>query len=180
MYPTYEQLVGVSNLMWTFFKAGKLASGSVSSAKQLAMLILALRAHPTTKEMIEKQMAYWKVADVAVSKTLDFLRLWATFHFSRLLMTIDRIQRDVLGRAKVRSGNFEGFAAAVENLFLDSTLMALEEYGLPLEIARKLEAALQPDGDLDAVLERLKAIDVDEYDLTPFERRMILAVQDDL
>jgi rhodanese-related sulfurtransferase len=177
-FPTYDQLVAVCSVMWTFFKASKLAAGSVANAKQLAVLIFALRDRPTTKEMIAKQMLYWKDADKSVSTTLDFLRLWATFHFSRLLMAIDRIQKDVLGRAKLRAGNFEPFAAAVESLFMDSTLVALEEYGLPIEIARKLEDALQPDGDLDGVLGRLKAIDVDGYELTSFEVRMIVAVQD--
>lgn len=111
---------------------------------------------------------------------LDFLRLWATFHFPRLLRAIDKIQRDVLARAGARTGSFDAFAGAVESLFLDPTLLALEEYGLPLEISRKLENDLDPNGNLDAVLTRLKAIDPERSDLSPFERRMLIAVQEDL
>jgi len=180
LYPSWEQLKGVCDLMWRFFNGAKLASSSVSKPNQLAFLVSDLKRHPSTKEMIESQMEYWKDIEKAVPRTLDFLRLWATFHFPRLLLAIDRIQRDVLGRAKMRAGNFEAYAAAAESLFLDSTLLALEEYGLPLEIAKKLVGYLQPDGDLDAVLARLKAIPVEKLPLTNFERRMIAAVQSDL
>jgi hypothetical protein len=97
--------------------------------------------------MIASQMEYWQDAEKAVPRTLDFLRLWATFHFPRLLRAIDKIQRDVLGRAKARTGNFEAYAAAAESLFMDSTMLALEEYGLPLdhtEIGRPHRTGWQP------------------------------------
>jgi hypothetical protein len=180
LYPTFEQLWAVCGLMWTFFNGGKLASGSVTNAKQLAVLILQLRSGPTTKELIAKQMEFWNDVEKSVTRTLDFLRLWATFHFPRLLVAIDRIQKDVLGRAGFPTGNFEAYAAAAENLFLDSTLLALEEYGLPLEISRRLEYELAPNGDLDEVLERLKGLNAADCDLTAFEQRMVAAVQSDL
>jgi hypothetical protein len=180
LFPTWDQLLGVCELMWKFFNGNKLASNSVSKPKQLAFLINDLKGHPTTKDMILSQMEYWRDIEKSVTRTLDFLRLWATFHFPRLLMAIDRIQKDVLGRANVRTGNFEAYAAAAESLFMDPTMLALEEYGLPLEIARKIESVLKPDGDLDAVLARLKNLSLEETELTQFERRMIAAVQSDL
>ena len=37
----------------------------------------------------------------------------------------------------------------------------------PLELARKLEGYLQPDGDLDEVLARLKALPLETMKLSP-------------
>ena len=74
-------------------------------------------------------------------------------------------------------GNYALFAARIEGLMMPIPLAALDEYGIPLQTARKLEQYLQPDGDLDAVLVRLKQLRVDRIDLHPFERELISDAQ---
>jgi hypothetical protein len=146
-------------------------------------MIRQLYDRPRTRDLI-LIMARRATTDVDqfVMRTMDFLRLWANFHFPRLLRAIDRIQRDVFARlASARTpGNYEYFAAQLENYFFDPALVALDEYGIPLEIARQIEFDLQPDGDLDAVLDRLRRLDVSTLRLTAFERTMVRHTQDSL
>jgi len=53
-------------------------------------------------------------------------------------------------------------------------LVALDEYGVPLEIARNLQAQLQRDGNLDATLAALRSLDISQLALQPFEKEMLL------
>jgi hypothetical protein len=129
------------------------------------------------KQLIYNQIRYCEDADEAVQMTLDFVRLWAMFNFPRLLRALDGIQRDVFERVGLLPGNYEFYANAVENLFLDKAIVALDEYGVPLELARKLESRLQPNNDLDSALKALKRLNVDLTDLSPFEKELIRDAQ---
>jgi hypothetical protein len=179
-YPTTLQLQAMCNIFWTFFDGARLARGSVRSARQLAFLVGRLRSKPTAKEMIRSQAAYEGNIDLAVQQVLDFLRLWAGFHFPQLLRVVGRIQQEVLGRRNLRVGDYGFFASQVESLFLDPTMLALEEYGLPLELVRKLERQLIPRGDLDAVLQRLLTIKTEALNLSAFELRLLSDTQQTL
>jgi hypothetical protein len=172
-FPTSAQVLFVCNLIWRHFGGSKLGAGSAKSAKQLAFLIDRLRSAPSTAEIVAAQLSYRDDPDEAVQGTLDFQRLWAMFHFPRLLRAIDRIQRDVFRRLRLPVGNFEVFASQVESLFLDPAIVALDEYGVPIEIARKLEAELDPAGSLDVALARLASLDLKALDLHSFERELL-------
>lgn len=175
--PNWDQLLTVCELIWSHFGGSKLGSRSVSNSRQLATLINILRSKPRISELIQTQIAYSDGPDDSVRKTLDFLRLWANFHFPRLLKMTHRIQRHLFSQVGLPPGDYDEFALNVENYFLDPTLVALDEYGVPLELARKLEGYLQPDGDLDEVLARLKALPLETMKLTPFEREILLDAQ---
>lgn len=172
-YPTSAQVLFVCDLIWRHFGGSKLGSGSAKSVRQLAFLIDRLRSAPSTSEVVSSQLSYRDDPDEAVQGTLDFQRLWAMFHFPRLLRAIDRIQRDVFRRLRLPVGNFEVFASQVECLFLDPATVALDEYGVPIEIARKLKAELGADGDLDVALARLGSLDLQALDLHDFERELL-------
>jgi hypothetical protein len=179
-YPTSSQQKTMCEIMWRFFDGRRLASGSVLSPKQLAFLIERLRAGSGARDLIASGIDYDNDVDLTIQKVLDFLRLWAGFHFPRLLRVVNRIQAEVLTRSGRRAGDYEFFANQVENLFLDHTMLALEEYGIPLEVARKLARQLRPEGDLDEVLERLRELDPSGLALTDFEKRLVLDAQDSL
>jgi len=148
-----------------------------TSAKQLRFKIDQLRSVPAIRDLIHSQVEYWKDADKAVQRVLDFLRLWATFHFPKLPCALDLIQRDVLSRLGKPTGNYEVFAFQVKNLFLDLSITAMNEYGIPLELARKLENWLATDGDLDLAQENLSAISLDTLKLSDFEKLLISEAQ---
>lgn len=170
--PNRAQLLSICNIMWTFFDGRRLGAGSALSVAQLAAKIRQLTFRPATRELIERTLPYaGDNPDRAVQSVLDFSRLWATFHFPRLLRVIDRIQREIMGRLGKRTGNYEYFASALESLFMDRAVFALDEYGIPLELARRLEDALEPKGDLDVALRKLQSLKIET--LHPFEQALV-------
>jgi hypothetical protein len=179
-YPNSEQLRALCDVIWRYFNGRTLARGSVTSSQQLAYMINRLRSTPSTRELILDQLAYWGDVDKAVQRVLDFLRLWANFHFPRLLRAINNIQIDVSRRLGFKPGDFEPFAAAVQNYFLDAAIVALDEYGIPIEVARKLGSVLTPSGNLDEVLTRLKDLRLERLKLSDFEKEFVAAAQEAL
>ncbi|MBS1956610.1 MAG: DEAD/DEAH box helicase [Cyanobacteria bacterium SZAS-4] len=186
--PTYEQLEFVSAVIWDSFKGASLAGRSVRSAKQLAYMINQLRSKPSAHLLIESRLSDPDPSepddphtiDRAVTDVLDFIRMWAMYHFPRLLRAVDRIQQDVFARFNLRTGDYSSFATKVENLFVDSSLIALDEYGVPLELARKLETRLSTNGDLDATLVILKSLNLAKLNLTRFEFELLKDAQEHL
>jgi RAD3-like DEAD/DEAH box helicase/helicase-like protein len=180
-FPTTKQLQAVTLLIWKHFGGARLGSGSARSAKQLAYLINRLRGRPPVRAIIQEQYSYLEDWDAAVQQTLDFLRLWASFHYPRLLRAVSRVQRDVLGRAGLRHGDYDFFASQVENLFLDPVLVALDEYGIPLELARKIPSHVLTEGNLDDSLARLRTLNLDAIaGLDSFEIHLLKEVQENL
>ena len=175
--PSALQVQQLCELLWRHFDGHRLGGGSVRTAPQLAFLINSLRSTPTARAMIASQVAYWRDPDIAVQSVLDFLRLWANFNFPRLLRCLDRIQKDLFRRAGMPPGDYEYFANKVENYFLDPGIVALDEYGIPLEVARKLHRNLVSDGNLDGTLEKLRQLDVEKTSLSAFEKALVLDAQ---
>lgn len=112
-----------------------------------------------------------------IEVVLRFVRRVVCYQFSQDLMVIDRIQRDVALRLGVEPGSYGLYAEHAENLFMPASLTALEEYGLPLQIVRKIRDALAPYEDFDGVLARLKRLDGGKLDLTEFEREWLADTQ---
>ena len=172
--PSYNDLLPVCELIWTFFGGSGLGSGSAKTAKQLAMMLLKLVGKPTIKELILNQLPYSNDdPDQAVRSVLDFQRLWATFHFPKLLRAIGKIEEAVFSKRGLPTGNYDQYAMLVEHLFLGPALLALEEYGIPLPLGRKLEAYLGRDRDLDSVLQQLRVLQLDGLPFSAFERALI-------
>jgi len=175
--PSYKQIYAICELIWDPFKCSRLGAGSARSAKQLGFRMIELHSAPTTKELVASSMKFTKNADEAVSQVLDFLRLWSNFHFPQLLRCLDRIQKDVFRRLGIPSGDYDLYAAKVESRFFDPTLVALEEYGIPLEIALKLRLYLQPLTNLDEVLGKLGSISLEKTNLSQFEKNVVRDAQ---
>jgi hypothetical protein len=58
------------------------------------------------------------------------------------------------------AGNYEYFAGQIENWFMDPAIMALDEYGIPIQVGEKIQGLLNPQGDLDVALARLRSLDI--------------------
>ncbi|PQO27616.1 helicase [Blastopirellula marina] len=171
--PSFDELRQMCELIYEEFDGRRLGGGSARSAMQLTMMIRNLRNRPATRELVEQQFQYSSSYDEAVTRVLDFLRMWATFHFPRFLRAVGNIQRDVLEREGRRSGNYDWFAGQVESLYSDPVLQSLEEYGIPFDTSRRLENRLATRGDLDASLDRLSQLDVTSLNLHDFEKELL-------
>lgn len=121
--------------------------------------------------------------DSELLNILRFLRRGLSFEAPRWLQAVDRLQRVLLPQMGIEPGDYGPYISRIEGLFLQKPLSALEEYGVPVELIKKLSPYLATVGpDLDAVLARLASLDVDDpaYGLGRFERRLVKSAQDDL
>lgn len=176
--PSWDQLQLVCKLIWEHFDGIKVAPQSVRAHIQLAAMLSRLSQRDSMREMIRAQLPYNNNdADQSVRAALDFLRLWATFHFPRLLRVLNTTAKEVFGRLGLPVGDYTAYATLVENLFLDPALIALEEYGVPLPLARKLHRVLGNERNFDKLLERVRAIDVKRLGVTGFELDVLLDAQ---
>ena len=172
--PSYLQLEAACRLIWEYLVEGRGRAGGVSSGRQLAFRIHRLGQLRHAGALIEAELGRRGMdPGRAVEAVLEFLRYWASYHFPRYLTCLERIQRSVFERRGLAHGDYGAFRSSVECQFQDPALAALEEYGVPGEVSRKLEDVLEPDGNLDAVLERLRGVDVAGLGLDGFEARLL-------
>lgn len=177
--PTYDQLVFICDAMFRYFDAKNLASRSIVSHKQLAFLINRLRGNPTIKSIVESEIENAKsrnrneTVDYFVTTHLNFVRMWANYHFPRLLMTISNVQEEAYKRLGMSHGDYSYYALAVESLFFDPALVCLEEYGIPLELSRKLQRQIAKNGNLDSTLKALREIRIAELPLSRAEKMFL-------
>jgi hypothetical protein len=178
--PSYEELQFAVNLLWEFFI--QRAKGGVFSANQLTFKIWTLRQKPDVKFRILAELEPGRYqaesADEAVERVLTFDRNWAGFEFPRLLMALWRIQAHVLEPKLGRSGNYSFFAARVEQLFRNPALVALEEYGLPLQIGEKVSRYIELSDDLDTAMAQIRNVSGIDCDLNAFEAEILKDVQE--
>ena len=174
MAPAYEQLQAVCELTWTHLVGARGRVGAVSSGRQLAFRIHRLETVRGVRALIEEERRRrGRDPNTTVEDVLDFLRVWASSRFPRYLACVDRIQSAVFARHALPAGDYSLFRSRVENLFLDPALPALEEYGLPVQVAQKIAHVLRPERGLDAVLERLRELDASRLGLGAFERWLL-------
>ncbi|MGY4228617.1 hypothetical protein ACVMIH_005978 [Bradyrhizobium sp. USDA 4503] len=84
---------------------------------------------------------------------------------------------EVADRLELSSPDYTVYAEATEHLFLPAPIAALDEYGIPNQIARKLIPYLD-QYDLDRALQDLRAVDVNQLtDFSDFERSLVTVVQ---
>lgn len=176
-YPKYSQLEELCCLIWDYF-AQKMLYG-ITSGKQLAFKINQL-SNTSIEDIILHEISQGIDPDDAVENTLNFIRQWAQFHFPRLAMVVCRIQNAVAEKLGMPKADYSFFCSQVENLFLDPALVALDEYGLPLSLAKKIESALNAGGLLDAAIKNLSDLNVDNLDLTDFEKEIIEDVKESI
>lgn len=180
--PSYEQLNVLVKLLWARLGRGGLASAYTTSPAQLTRQLMNFQVQGSTKALIDEAVVKNQVKDEheldkLIKDICQFVRSIAGYSFPVRLRALDRIQSEVFGRLGYEAGDYSAYAARVEGLFLDSPLVALDEYGIPPELAEKLRNQLKPDGDLDQVLLRLKGIDPENSGLNGFESELVSYAQ---
>jgi hypothetical protein len=182
-FPKYNQLKYVCELIWEYLISAERRHG-VFSGSQLAHKTWQLwQTRSTIRRVLDEmkpgQYAA-KSADEAVERVLQFDRNWAGFELPRCLMTTSRIQAHVLRQLGLPQGDYSSFATQAESLFRSPIVAALDEYGIPLQVAEKLQAHLRSTTDLDAALQHLKMLDLNRIRLSPFERELVADAQSSL
>jgi len=172
-YPGYTELQTAGDLIIEYLKRQRGMAAGVASGKQLAYLLTKLSfAQGDTRPLIQDAKAT-EDSDAAVENALDFMRYWASHSFPRYLMALDSIQHEILPKMGLQPGNYQFYAQQVENLFSEPPLISLEEHGIPIQLARRLTPVLEPNGDLDELLERLASVEMSELQLSAFEHELL-------
>jgi DEAD/DEAH box helicase/Helicase conserved C-terminal domain len=174
-FPTEYELRAVCELIWDNLVAARGQRNGIANGRQLAARLNRFRADADVTKLIEEELRgdYAADADDAVESVMQFIRSWADFEFPKLLRCLDAIQRVILGRAGSATGDYAFFAAHVEGLFAEPFLAALDEYGIPLEVARRLHPALGRPSSFDELLEALRALELSQTPLSEFERTLV-------
>lgn len=175
-FPRYENLKAVCELAWVHLIGGGRRAG-VGSGSQLALKISKLRQTPDIRRRILDELAPGAYAaenvDEAVERVLEFERTWASFELPRVLRAFSDIRSHVLGG----SGDYSFFAAQLENLFRPSFQVALEEFGVPLQVSDKLAQTLQGLESIDEALAAVKSLRVESLNLDQFEIELLQECQ---
>ena len=169
--PTYEELENLCIMIWDYFISGGMIGG-VASGRQLAFKVNMLRSN-TILHLIKAELPTSDSADDAVENVLDFIRQWPQYRFGRLAMAVDRIHKEIVQRIGVKPCDYSYFVGQVENLFSDPVLSALDEYGIPFPLAKRLENIFATNGDLDMALERLSDLQIAKLNISPFEKSLL-------
>ncbi|KST57978.1 hypothetical protein AO398_23695 [Methylobacterium sp. GXS13] len=183
--PDSAQFRAVCDLIYDHVDQGTvLRRHGIHAGDQLQAVLTSLMAAGDFGAFIARRVQErWRGTSVseAVEGALSFLRKYVGFTFGRQLMAVSRIQADVLARRKRGApGDYALLAARADSLFLPAGVFALDEYGIPAEIASKLMAAWGEVADVDEGLRMLAALDLERLDLQPFEREVIRHVRKSL
>lgn len=177
--PTWEQVERTCTLLWEYLVQGRPPRGA-RTASQLAFQVRRFSTVQDIRTLIETELENQAQReetpdpDSAVEDTLDFLRNWANYHFPRYLMAVSRIQEVVFRDVDLPPGDYSVYAQRVENYFLPPGIAAMDEYGIPLQVGRKLVGLLGDASELDASLSALRNLDLDKVELTPFEYELVM------
>lgn len=171
--PDTKELNAVCDLIWNYFVAQGRGRGGVFSARQLAFKIRQLSRVKDSAERVRQELRPGpfaaKTADEAVERVLEFERNWASFELPRYLMALSRIQQAVLDSLDLPYGDYSTLASQLECFFQTPVVAALDEYGIPLQVAMKLKPYLGTEVDLDQALIRIKNLQLDGLGLQEFE-----------
>ncbi len=172
--PTYDQLGAVFELAWRHFKLKP--GGGAFSAKQLTLLVHRYRMQPSYAAQLQAAIRGKSggETDEALENFLEFARQWLSFKAPRIMGAVGKIQDEVLSRNRVRPGNYKYFCGQMESLFMNPVIGALEEYGVPLQLAERVVVQLGSPSKLDDALSKLEARPITAFrGLSAFERSLV-------
>lgn len=164
--PAYNQIVSTFEVAWNVLDFQK---HDIRSAKQLALYANRLRMSNTVREYLDSFVTEKGLdAQPEIDRCFNFLR-GAEYTFPQVLRAMNDVADAVIGD----QANYRVFAAQLQNLFLPGELRALDEYGVPLPLIRRLSRHLIAD-DIDASRRLLSSPpNAIRSILSPFERDLL-------
>ncbi len=114
----------------------------------------------------------------AIESEINFLKYWPQYHFPIYLKNLQSIANEVFKKEGLEPIDYSFFATQLESLFTNHNFNILEEYGLPLQISKKLENFLKDADNLDELLQRINELNVQNLNLTVFEKEILENVKE--
>lgn len=159
-YPTKEQLKLACLLIWQSFVAPKNRIYGVSSGKQLHFRLNQFRAAGSIKNfiatIIEAEDAQTPDSiNNAIELAFDIQRHWINFQFPRYLMSLGDIANDIFRKNNLPLCDYSYFASLVECYFMSPYVIPMDEYGLPIQISKKIGDMIEISSNMDDALKQL-------------------------
>lgn len=160
-------------------------SSAVRSLAQLNFLLYRLQATASFGDFVKERIAERREIDSiddVIENTLEFLRNWAGFHIPRALRVLERIQHAVASQRGGPEANYGFYAGRVESFFEPQAAVALDEYGVPVQIGSRIIRQLGlGEMTFDEVIRTLRQRREDVLSiLDPIERVVVLSALRDL
>lgn len=178
-YPTTPQLQRVIRLVWDYIRPDVYDKHGVYSAEQLATFTMLVSvADGDVRQVLDRFVGddYNKneTTDDKIEKCFDFLRYWIDHNLPQMIRAVDTIAHEVILRRGFQPGAYGSFVARLEDGFQPHLFMTLEEYGVPVQISRKLRRHIPNYDSLDDLLGWFRQLDVSKNaGLTEFERETL-------
>lgn len=183
-YPKKVQLIAVAELVMDYLSGPTMQNLGISSARQLHWHLSRLSQDGGLRAYLSdvaNGVLPGQDVSTKIDEALKIARNIVSYSFPQDLMVVHNIQLEVASMLDLVAGDYSVYADAANHLFLPATIAALDEYGVPLQIARKISGYLEPHHVLDDVISKLRGLDPDDIDLlTDFERRWLRVVQESL
>ncbi|PYZ96629.1 helicase-like protein [Alteribacter lacisalsi] len=174
--PKYKSLEVTCCLMWDHIVK---PSHYIFTGRQLTFFInkyKQVNSHiPTFIDTLMKRNAI--DADKAVQQMSSIVKNWFEYKFPKYLMALDRIQKSVFEKHGIVPGDYKYFSSSIESAFCHPSLAALQEFGLPISVLKKLEKILpslakDQEVDLDTLINEIIEEDISSV-LEPFEITLV-------
>ena len=164
LYPTKNQLNHLCEILFRYFYLSRMGNGAVKSASQLHTRLRSIMNHDSDLKLIDDEYSYWikrnsnYTADDAVQVIFDFKRNLVSYNLPKIILAINDIQKLIFSRFNYTFGDYTGFCHALEAHFEIPTLVTLEEFGIPMQISKKITklAGVTSDDDIDKALGKIK------------------------
>jgi len=176
--PNTTELRHISFLLVKYFNIKKYASGVIKNESQLNKKIINIIKQNSIKDDILQDFNYFhendNVYDIddAILRNFDFRRQMVSHYIPMFISAINNIQREIFSKFGYDAGDYSIFSKKLECHFNIPSLMTLEEFGIPISIADKLNqiAKINDEDNIDDAIYKLRQIDLSQIsDLCDFE-----------
>lgn len=159
-YPTNNQLKLSCMLIWPYFVSSNKRMYGVSSGKQLHFRLNQFREAGSIKNFITAIIDAEKAKTIdsincAIELAFDIQRHWINYQFPRYLMSLGDIANDIFRKNNLPLCDYSYFASLVECYFMAPYVIPLDEYGLPIQISKKIGDIIKISSNMDDALKQL-------------------------
>ena len=159
-YPTNNQLKLSCMLIWHYFVSSNKRMYGVSSGKQLHFRLNQFREAGSIKNFITAIIDAEKAKTIdsincAIELAFDIQRHWINYQFPRYLMSLGDIANDIFRKNNLPLCDYSYFASLVECYFMAPYVIPMDEYGLPIQISKKIGDIIKISSNMDDALKQL-------------------------
>ena len=173
IYPNANQLKHLSSILFDHFGISSMGGNSVRSGSQLNRKLLDIINKVDDKDLILDNYSYWSgqnniySIDDAVQAVFNFKKNLVNYNLPKIIYAVSDIQEVIFKRFGYSYGDYKPFASTLENFYFPAAINALEEFGIPNQVAKKFVAHNKnkiPDiNSIDSVIDFLIASDEHSY-----------------